>query len=268
MNDTELMTRLSALDPEHGREPTAQEMQREHALFAHITTETGSARARRTTIRRRVLITGAAVVIGALVLVAVVVTRPHAQVTTEALGTGTLSAADVSTWTSAPSPTPPGAALVSRCAAHLGGEPLALGTPSTVLSDLRGEVSSVIVAVGSYTGYCVRGSDPDPLFVLLTDPGFGRPATKPNAITLGASGAHSVPHGFQFAEGTAGGSVTSVTIHQDGLDIVASVGGGYWMAWWPLEDTDTSDPIVTGPFTVNTADGQTSTYSAAQIQVQ
>jgi hypothetical protein len=87
-------------------------------------------------------------------------------------------------------------------------------------------------------------------------------------ITLGASGGHSVPKGYLFAEGTAGSSVTSITIHQNGLDIVASIGGGFWIAWWPIPDSDTSDPIVTGHFTVATANGRTAEYMAKDIQSQ
>ena len=146
------------------------------------------------------------------------------------------------TWSS--TPLPPDAGLTAAaadpngsCTAGPGGEPVAL-----VLQDRRTEWTAGFIFRGATTfGSCI--------------------VTSAQGASSGGSGPSPVPFGEALSIdingfGDAGGGtahelggqvepeITSVLIAlSDGRTVTASVGSGYWLAWWP---TDAAATTVTG----------------------
>jgi hypothetical protein len=155
--------------------------------------------------------------------------------------------------------------VAGNCAATVDAEPSNSGKQLTIVnSDLRGKVASVIVAQGGYTGWCV-GTDGAPMFMLLEFPDGATFPAADGTIRLGPSGGRLSPAGYGFAAGTVGEGVTGVTVHEDGVDTVATVENGWWTAWWPSDDDEL---LVTGTITVEVDGGRTTTYDAKDLQVQ
>ena len=226
-------------------------------------------------IRRRrtvgIAVASAAAVV-ALAFTVVGIAATHGVVTSppQALGNKPLTAADVASWTSTPKATTEVTPVVASCEATLSREPLAFGSPSVISSDVRGRVQSAIVAVGDYVGYCIGTKAADSAFVLLDEPdivnnsNYTPPAVAPDAINLGPTGANMGANGWAFAEGAVGTDVVGVTLHENGLDVEATVANGTWMAWWP---THNFEGVIGGTITITGADGRTSTVTPSQVQI-
>jgi hypothetical protein len=103
------------------------------------------------------------------------------------------------------------------------------------------------------------------MFVLIDSPQSRQPVPSANSIYSGPSGRYTAQGGYSFAEGTVGADVSGVTLHQDGLDVVATVDHGRWTAWWPNLDSDLDGATIYGTFEVVTTGGESYSYSAAEV---
>jgi hypothetical protein len=97
------------------------------------------------------------------------------------------------------------------------------------------------------------------MYLLLDGPGYEPTMPAADTVTLGPSGARLPPNGYGFAAGRAGNDVISVTLHEDGLTVKATVANGWWTAWWP-SDEDTA--LITGTLDITDRSGRVSTVSA------
>jgi hypothetical protein len=267
MTHLDLMDRIAQLNPAPSIALTAREKTvRDEQLTRLIFQEPPQQRAQRPREWNRYLVAGAGVAFVALVgVVALGATVGIAPTAVTALGPGELSQQAVSSWTAVGGPLGLGHPVADNCAATVDAEPSNSGKQLTIVnSDLRGKVASVIVAQGGYTGWCV-GTDGAPMFMLLEFPDGATFPAADGTIRLGPSGGRLSPAGYGFAAGTVGKGVTGVTVHEDGVDTVATVENGWWTAWWPSDDDEL---LVTGTITVEVDGGRTTTYDAKDLQVQ
>jgi hypothetical protein len=264
MNRTDVSDRIAAVNPvPHAGLSAAEEIDRDALRRRLAFSERAEPGRRRPVERRRILVAAIGVGCLALACVAAVVVESRSATTVVALGSGPISAGALESWTGVPSPLEPGSPVAHSCTATLGAIPDIPDSPVSVLtSDLRGDVGSVILAQGDYTAWCV-GTDRVPMYMLLEAPGFISAPVAPDGIDLGASGGRIPPDGYGFASGHAGPEVESVTLHEDGVDVIATVDNGWWTAWWPSDDESL---VVDGTFTLRSADGAVSQISAGDIQ--
>jgi hypothetical protein len=268
MKESDLLDRLAEVNPAPRRELSGLERAQKAALRQRLVVDHGGAIPVRSDNFRRRWVTGAFAGLLALGAVfAFVFIHPTTPTTTQALGVGSLTAADLAGWVSSPHQLSGSSRAEQACAGQLSVEPLSSGPVSVSNADIRGIVTSAIVSQGRYSAWCVAGSDPEPLFLLLNSPQYVQPTPAADSIFIGPSGTHLAPGGYSFAEGTVGASVKSVTLHENGLSIVATVENGQWTAWWPSNDSDGSGYVVKGQLTVGLADGTQVSYAADQVRL-
>jgi hypothetical protein len=125
-------------------------------------------------------------------------------------------------WTASPTAPLPGqlATAAQRCGA-------AGGTP--VLTDTRGPYTASIYADGST---CVQGNG----ITISASKGGGNESSIPaGTIQLNGLGeSDSDGHALTMVDGPIGAGVSSVTVtRSDGTSVQATVGNGWYLAWWP-----------------------------------
>ena len=169
-----------------------------------------------------------------------------------ALGPDTSSA--FAGWTARPTRVP--AANVTRserlCRARLAAAPpksTRRGSPApsvrrltAVLADTRGPFTFVILAGRSATASCISG----PSFTELSVNASPERVTASAGRAIVTAAPKLLPaggHAYSFAQGVTGAGVTGVTlVLDDRTRVVASLGHGRFVAWWPgLRDAATAD---------------------------
>lgn len=146
-------------------------------------------------------------------------------------------------WTSRPTAAAHGqvAAAEGGCSISLGGTgasgkqgPLVAGGPwDPALVDTRGDLTLVIYSDGTEMVTCLTG----PTFVWLSGAGAVSVASLPAASARVDRVRAVAAGGYTFAVGQVGAAVTGVAVQRvDGSVVAATVGGGFFIAWWPHAD--------------------------------
>lgn len=101
------------------------------------------------------------------------------------------------------------------------------GTGTPVLTDTRGPYTASIYADGAT---CVQGNGES-----ISGSGGGQTAPPQGTIQLNGMGqSDSSGHALTMVEGRIGAGVTAVTVSRsDGSSVQATVGNGFYLAWWP-----------------------------------
>jgi hypothetical protein len=132
-------------------------------------------------------------------------------------------------WTA--TPTPPGPGQIATAQLRCDGQSPVAGLP-LVLSDTRGPFTFQIYADSTSNATCISG----PTFTGVSGSSGTAPISVPAGQVL-VSGSHMTARDgqqFSFAEGHTGAGVTGVTlVLDDGSQVQATVGGGWFVAWWP-----------------------------------
>jgi len=152
-------------------------------------------------------------------------------------------------WTPAPTPPAPGQLAAAQASCQAGQSPIA-GLPLK-LADTRGPFTFSVYASDSSSATCISG----PSFTAISGTVASSAANVPAGQIMLSSGHHTDRGGeaFSFAEGRTGAGVTGVTLTlDDGAKVQATVGGGWFVAWWP------------GPGEVKSADLATATGAVTQ----
>lgn len=256
----DLFSRLAEMNPAPRQELTPLEQQRRDDLLNGIRLDTGvpkrtASSSFRSTLMRRVMFSGAGALVAGAAVVAVTggldITGDH----------GTFSSTQLASWTPQADPlnpaTPEGKAAEAFCRGATGA-----GDRGRIShTDLRGDVASMIVTTSGDASYCLASGDTG--LAMVVGPPAKPAADDINLTTLGAHG--SGDRLVNYALGAVGDDVTGVTLHEAGSDIVASVEGGRWSAWWPKGNPD---GMLTGKVTLHYADGRTRQIAPDSIPVQ
>ncbi|MFI9269767.1 hypothetical protein ACIGXM_03450 [Kitasatospora sp. NPDC052896] len=174
---------------------------------------------------------------------------------------GPLSSAELSSWTSNPTPvdtsTGPGATTLKWC---LNGMPDAGGPVTITNADLRGKVTSMVVARGGTVMLCYVASKNSGLSMSI---GAVKPVAH-DVITYDTGGSHgSGSATFNYAEGLVGADVKAVTMKDAGRTFEVTLDNGRWIAWWPGSDHDNGG--VPDSVTLTLADGTTRTVTGDSL---
>jgi hypothetical protein len=144
------------------------------------------------------------------------------------LGAGASSA--FAGWTPNPTPATPGQLAGARASCEASQSPIA-GLPLK-LADTRGPYTFSIYADSNSSAACING----PSFTAVTGNVASAAINVPAGQVL-LSTSHRTDRGgnrFSFADGRAGAGVSGVTLTlDDGTNVQATVGGGWFVAWWP-----------------------------------
>jgi hypothetical protein len=233
---------LATLDPAPKRELTPAEQFRQEQLLSSILADTVAIKRRRPV--RRVAFAGAL----AAGVAAAVVFGPVAYHVIRG-NPGVLSAAAIGSWTGTPTRVTADSGARQWCEARATGEPDATGPFTVSNADLRGEVTSMVLARGKNITLCLVGSDEAGLTMAIDSVA----TVAPNAILLDTAGGHGDgATGFNYVEGSAGTDVKSITMHEGSRTIDALIDNGRWTAWWPA---DPADGLLSGNVTITLKDG-------------
>lgn len=133
-------------------------------------------------------------------------------------------------WTATPTPPSPGQLATAQASCEGGKSPIA-GLPLK-LADTRGPFTFSVYASNTSSATCISG----PSFTAISGT-MASSAPNVPADQIMLSSQHQSNHGgqaFSFAEGRTGVGVTAVTLTlDDGATVQATVGGGWFVAWWP-----------------------------------
>ena len=172
-------------------------------------------------------------------------------------------------WTASPTPAVSGqtATASSNCQTQLAAlrnTPPAGGW-SAVTTDIRGPYSLVIYQDGGATATCLTGPSLTAVSSSDGDAQSGSVASSgseagggSSSTMIGTSGSGSIEHllvahmasasqgAYTLVEGQVASDVTAVTlVRSDGVDVQASTGNGWFLAWWPGPQDVTSAEITT-----------------------
>lgn len=242
------LQQLTVLDPARGREPTALERTRSEAFVERVMAGQATGASARRPVRRRVVMGLAAVVAGAVGVVAVPALLPGAA--EEA----------VAAWT----PTPgslTGAQVLPQariCAGNdVGGSSSAVDPADVLLAEQRGLATLLIMKKSSgVIVECLSAGDDDQLasMGLADGPLPALPAGTVDLQTMSSMGSGDAM--WSNIVGLVGPGVTGVDVRLDnGKVFQASVKSGWWAAWWPGPEGGEVDRLTV---TVHTAKGSTS----------
>ncbi|MFC0540737.1 hypothetical protein [Kutzneria chonburiensis] len=243
---------LAALDPAPKRELSPAERHRQDQLLTSILADAAPVERRRPV--RRIAI-GGALVAG---MAAAVVLGPVAYHMIRG-NPNILSAAAIGSWTGTPTRLTADSVARQWCEHHATGDQNATGPFTVSNADRRGEVTSMILTRGQDITLCLVGSDEAGLTEAID------PVTKlaANAIDLDTAGGHGDGvTGFNYAEGSAGADVTSVTLHEGSRTIDALIDHGRWTAWWPA---DPPTGLLGGDVTITMKDGSVRSVPAQSL---
>jgi hypothetical protein len=205
-----------------------------HARAAHVP---GAAVARLTGVdyRPRTRRLGQPLALGALASTAA---GAGALAVVVSLGAGASNA--LAGWTSQPTKPAPGQLAGARASCEASQSPIA-GLPLK-LADTRGPFTFSIYANSHSSATCIKG----PSFMAISgsmatsavDVPDGQIVVSSFHSTAGGPNTHtSFPRrgpAYSFAEGRTGAGVSGVTlVLDDGSKVQATVGGGWFVAWWP-----------------------------------
>jgi hypothetical protein len=133
-------------------------------------------------------------------------------------------------WTPTPTAPAPGQLAAARANCEGGQSPIA-GLPLR-LADTRGPFTFSVYASDTSSATCISG----PSFTGVSGSMASTPVNVP-ADQVVLSSEHQTDHAgqaFSFAEGRTGTGVSGVTLTlDDGTKVQATVGGGWFVAWWP-----------------------------------
>lgn len=150
-------------------------------------------------------------------------------------------------WTPKPTPPAPGQLAAARASCEASQSPVA-GLPLK-LADTRGPYTFSIYADSSSSAACIEG----PAFTAVTGMIASSAVIVPADQVL-LSTSHRTDRGgnaFTFADGRTGTGVRGVTLSlDDGTSVQATVGGGWFMAWWPGGQQIKSAELTTATGTV------------------
>ncbi|MGW2255293.1 hypothetical protein ACWCXH_34700 [Kitasatospora sp. NPDC001660] len=174
---------------------------------------------------------------------------------------GPLSSAELSSWTSRPTPvdtsTGRGADTLRWC---LDGMPDPGGPVTITNADLRGKVTSMVVARGGTVMLCYVASKNSGLSMSV---GEVKPVPR-DVITYDTGGSHgSGSATFNYAEGLVGADVKAVTMTDAGRTFEVTLDNGRWTAWWPGSDHDNGG--LPESVTLTLADGTTRTVTGDSL---
>lgn len=173
-------------------------------------------------------------------------------------------------WTAMPEPGQhaPSAAADSSCQSQLAGLPTAPGGQwSPVVTDIRGPYTLAVFEDQGIYGSCLTGPSLTEATVSgagsgSTSIGHTEGGTTSGTVSASASGAvygsSGVESSFQshlessssgaytVMEGTISSDVSTVTVRlADGSDIGTTIGGGWFVAWWPNDEAAVSAEVTT-----------------------
>lgn len=133
-------------------------------------------------------------------------------------------------WTPKPTPPAPGQLAAARANCAASQSPIA-GLPLK-LADTRGPYTFSVYADSTSSAACING----PSFHAVTG-SVASSAVNVPADQILLSTSHQTDRGgdgFSFADGRTGAGVSGVTLTlDDGTNVQATVGGGWFVAWWP-----------------------------------
>ena len=133
-------------------------------------------------------------------------------------------------WTPKPTPPAPGQLAAARASCEASQSPIA-GLPLK-LADTRGPYTFSIYADSSSSAACIKG----PSFTAVSGSiASGAVDVPAGQVLLSISHRTDLAgNGFTFADGRTGDGVSGVTLTlEDGTSVQATVGGGWFVAWWP-----------------------------------
>jgi hypothetical protein len=145
-------------------------------------------------------------------------------------------------WTPKPSPPAPGQVQAAQASCESGHSPTA-GLP-LMLADTRGPFTFSIYGDNETSSTCIKG----PSFTAVATSESSMPVSVPAGQIL-LSSAHPPSHAnqpYSFADGRTGDGVSGVTLLlSDGTTVQATVGNGWFLAWWPGDQGVKSAQITT-----------------------
>lgn len=184
--------------------------------------------------RRGIAIAAAGTAAVAVAAGALLMTAQHPAATAAAPSGSSFSDVQLAGWTGTPkaltTSSVTGGAAASWCEAGLVADSSAPATVSDL--DERGAIASMLVTRGGYTAFCLADGARQGMWETVEAPGTALPRVGPSAIDLGSVDQHGTP-AVSCAWGSAGTDVRSVVLHAGGRTITATVGHGFWTAWWP-----------------------------------
>jgi hypothetical protein len=145
-------------------------------------------------------------------------------------------------WTARPTAAAPGQLAAAQASCEAGQSPIG-GLPLQ-LSDTRGPFTFSIYADANSSATCIKG----PSFTAISGSMSSDTVTVPaGRILLSSSHARSrAGDAYSVAEGRAGAGVTGVTLTlDDGSTVQATVGNGWFVAWWPSSHVVKSAELAT-----------------------
>jgi hypothetical protein len=145
-------------------------------------------------------------------------------------------------WSPTPTPPAPGQLAAAQTSCEQSQSPIA-GLPLQ-LSDTRGPFTFSIYADSNSTATCIKG----PGFLGVSGSSSSNPVTVP-ADSVQLSSVHQTDRSGQaygLAYGRTGAGVSAVTlVLDDGTQVQATVGNGWFDAWWPGDHQVTSAQLTT-----------------------
>jgi uncharacterized membrane protein YgcG len=152
-------------------------------------------------------------------------------------------------WTPTPTQPAPGQVQAAQTSCQSGQAPVA-GLPLK-LADTRGPFTFSVYADSQTSAACIKG----PSFTAVTTNSSSAPVSVPaGQIALssaqgnppGRGPGHGAPAAYSFADGRIGAGVSAVTlVLDDGDTVQATVGNGWFVAWWPGDHTVKSAQVTT-----------------------
>jgi hypothetical protein len=150
-------------------------------------------------------------------------------------------------WTPTPTPPAPGQLAAAQASCERGQSPIA-GLPLK-LTDTRGPFTFAVYADSESSATCIAG----PGFTSIAANVASSAVTVPAGQVLLSAEHRSDRAGqpFTFAEGRTGAGVREVTLTlDDGSRVQATVGGGWFVAWWPAVHQIKSAQLTTSTGTI------------------
>ena len=155
-------------------------------------------------------------------------------------------------WTPTPTTPSPGQLANAQASCEGGKSPIA-GLPLK-LADTRGPFTFSVYASDTSSATCISG----PSFTAVSGSMASAPVNVPSGQVVLSSEHQTNRSGqaYSFAEGRTGAGVSGVTLTlDDGTKVQATVGGGWFVAWWPgareIKSADLATPTGTETQTFN-----------------
>lgn len=144
-------------------------------------------------------------------------------------------------WTPKPTVPAPGQIGAASAACQASQSPIA-GLPLK-LADTRGPFTFSIYADSQSSATCIKG----PSFTSASGSMASQAVSVPNGqIQLMSSTSERAGQAFSFADGRTGAGVRAVTLTlDDGTSVQATVGNGWYLAWWPSGHAVKSAQVTT-----------------------